>query len=87
MNSAISAQPVMKGPATTSKIGFIIKKATIANLYQFGALPKKFLAKAPVSVRVMLLHLCYVSMYCYLEQLLISMMFIVVKTTLCTSCI
>lgn len=76
MNSAISAQPVTNGPASNSKIGFAIKKATIASLYQFGAFPKKLLAKAPVSVRVMLLHLCYVSIYCCLEQWLISMMFI-----------
>ena len=46
MNSPMSTQPVIKGPATASKIGFRIKKPIMACLYHVGEEPKKLCQNA-----------------------------------------
>jgi hypothetical protein len=46
MNSPISTQPVIKGPAVIRRMGLIIRNTIIASLYHMGAFPKKFFTKA-----------------------------------------
>ena len=46
MNSSTSTHPVTKGPATTSRMGLMARKATMVSLYQRGVWPRKFCQKA-----------------------------------------
>ena len=55
MNSNTSTQPVIVGPATTSRMGLAIRKPMMVTLYQRGAWPKKFSQNAWVTSFMMLL--------------------------------
>ncbi len=46
MNSPMSTQPVMNGPYSEQVMGLAIRNRRIVNLYQVGALPRKFRVKA-----------------------------------------